>query len=339
MNSSKIQRSAKKIPWLAGIFAVQLVLAVVLFNVDGEDSTTANAPLLAVDTAQVDKLEITSGEESLQLLKKDNQWQLGDGLPAAQNKVGDLLKELGGLRGDWPVATTADAAKRFEVSDEKFKRKIRLLSGDKELVVLYMGTSPSFKQAHLRKGGSDAIYAARIDEFALGTNRDSWLDPGLMRPQGDILALQIGEHKVAKADGKWPSENNAPATGAEAPANPTAPAAAAPAAETAKPASPGPTGFDSAAFAKALADVSVLGVAPNQADFDAPAAAGAGDGKLSKLEWSVTTSSGNYQYQLLSKDDQYFIRRNDNEHSFRISKLQYDALAKIQELQQSAVNS
>lgn len=322
--TSNIERSAKKIPWLAGIFVAQVVLAAVLFSSGKQAAVPVNEPLLTFDSGAVNKLEIVGEEETRVLEKNGNQWQLDDDLPVSNERVTDLLKQIADLRTGWPVANTKEAHKRFQVTDESFVRKVRLFDGDKELAMMYVGSAPSFRNVHLRAAGSDEIYALKFDDLLLPMSRDAWLDPNLLRPKGDILAVQAGEHKVSKTDGQWPATAAAekPAAEGEQPA----PAAA-------------PASFDAAAFAKTLTEITVLGVAEQQAEFDAPTTANPAtqdDKSLLKLAWTVTTSEGSFDYQLLGKQEQYFIRRSDNDHTFRISKAQYDALVKIQELQASA---
>jgi len=321
--TSNTQRSAKKIPWLAGLFVAQVALAAVLFTTGRQAAVAVNEPLLTFDSAAVDKLELVGEGETLLLQKNGNQWQLEEDLPVANARMTDLLKQIADLRTGWPVANTKDAHKRFQVTDESFVRKVRLFQGDKELAMMYLGNAPSFRSVHLRAAGSDEIYALKFDDMMLPMSRDAWLDPDLLRPKGDILAVQAGGHKVSKTDGQWPSTS----------------AAAEPAAEGEQPASAAAGGFDGAAFAKTMAEITVFGVAEKQAEFDAPIIADPSaqdDKSLLKLAWTVTTSEGSYEYQLLGKQEQYYIRRNDNDHTFRISKAQYDALVKIQELQASA---
>ncbi|MBC6904144.1 DUF4340 domain-containing protein [Saccharophagus sp. K07] len=341
MTTSKITKISKKIPWLAGVFGAQLVLAVVLFNVQHRQPTANNEPLLTFNKATVDTVEITSGEEKIELRKKDGQWRIGDSLPIAETRLNDLLKEVEGLRGGWAVAKTGDAAKRFEVADDKFKRKLRLLSGDKEVGVLLVGTSPSFRQTHVRKQGDANIYSVKFDEFSLTTEQDSWLDTELMRPAGEITAVQFDGHKVEKVAGHWPAKTPDSVAGDATKEEGAASAEAVVATEgNADNAAEGDKTlkFDSAAFAKALGDITVLGIAKNQADLDAPVTQDVNaqdENKVLKIEWTVTTDKGEFSYQLLSKNEQYYIRRSDINETFRLSKSQYDALAKVQDLRQS----
>jgi len=334
MNTSKIEKSSKKIPWLAGLFGVQVVLAVVLFNAQNTQSVAQNEPLLAFDRAALDKIEIIAPDGKIDLQKKDGHWQLGEGLPVLETRMEDLLNELSGLRSGWAVATSSDAAKRFEVTDEKFRRKIHVHQGGKEVGSLILGTSPTFRHAHVRKPNASEIYSVKLDEFSLPVERDGWMDNQLLQPKGDITALQFGDQRVEKIAGQWPGRTPDAVAAAAAQA---ADSEEAPAANEAE-AKPQTSGFDSAAFAKALTELAVLGLATDQAELDAPTTSDAnnqGDSQLLKIQWKVTTSEGEFEYQLLSKNDQYYIRRGDFDYTFRLSKTQYDALAKIQELRQS----
>lgn len=329
--NTKIEKSSKKIPWLAGLFGVQVVLAVVLFNAQNTQTIAQNEPLLAFDRAALDKIEIIAPDGKINLQKKDGRWQLGEGLPVLETRMEELLNELSGLRTGWAVATSSDAAKRFEVTDEKFRRKIHVHQGGKEVGSLILGTSPSFRHAHVRKPNASEIYSVKMDEFSLPVENDSWMDNQLLQPKGDITALQFGDQRVEKISGQWPAKPEVVAA-AEASVDSEEASAANDAEAKSQ------TGFDSSAFAKALSELAVLGLATNQAELDAPTTSDAnnqGDSQLLKIEWKVTTSEGELDYQLLSKNDEYYIRRGDIDHTFKLSKSQYNALAKIQELRQS----
>lgn len=330
MNTSKIEKSSKKIPWLAGLLGVQVVLAVVLFNAQNTQSIAQNEPLLAFDRAALDKIEIISPDGKIDLQKTDGRWQLGEGLPVLETRMEELLNELSGLRSSWAVATSSDAAKRFEVTDEKFRRKIHVYEDGKEMGSLILGTSPSFRHAHVRKPNASEIYSVKMDEFSLPLEKESWMDNQLLQPKGDITGLQFGDQRVEKISGQWPGPTPDAVAALSADSEET------PAASEAE-ATPQTAGFDSTSFAKALTELAVLGLATDQAELDAPTADAnnPGDSQLLKIQWKVTTSEAEYEYQLLSKNDQYYIRRGDIDHTFRLSKSQYDALAKIRELRQS----
>ena len=142
---------------LAAVLGLQLVLALVLWA-GGPDYNAfkAKEPLLAFDPAKVDRIEIAEGSaNSVALVKEDGKWVIPSsaGFPADAAKVSGLLTKLAGLKKGWPVATSAEAAKRFKVSDDAFERRVVLKSGGGTLGELLLGTSPNFKSVSVRAGG------------------------------------------------------------------------------------------------------------------------------------------------------------------------------------------
>ena len=62
-------------------------------------------------------------------------------------------------------------------------------------------------------------------------------------------------------------------------------------------------------------------------ELDAPEASAAEDEESSQLirfSVSISSSEGDYMYELLSRDNTYFIRRDDFDATFRVSKSLYD---------------
>src|SRR5690606_15912738 len=110
-------------------------------------------PLLAIDMAQVDGLELAGPDgESLQLSKAQQGWQLPalDGFPADSQRVERMLERLQDLQSGLPVASSGEAQMRFKVADENFERKVQLKSGDKTVATLFLGSSPGMRRIHAR---------------------------------------------------------------------------------------------------------------------------------------------------------------------------------------------
>lgn len=311
-----MQIQSKKIPLLGAILGVQLVIASVLFFRSHEPVATVNRPLLAIDAASVDRLVI-DGEQALELNKDGDQWRLGNGLPVRGPRVENLIDSLAKLKSQWPVANSVAAAERFDVADDKFKRKVTLFSGDTNLGSLLMGTSPGINQCHIRVPGDEAIYALRFSVFEATTDADEWLDNTLLQPAGDIIEVSSEDYTLAKVDGKWPAPK---------------PKAEDTAAESVKDEeSDAENTFDVAAFSNTLAELRVVGIADDIAALDvAEKDAASGDAEaLGLIQWTIKTTDKEYQYQLLNKDDQYYIRRNDYDQTFGISKYHYGGLKAI----------
>lgn len=184
----------KTIFFLTALLSAQAVLALVL-NLSGDnyDAYQPNEKLLALAPEKVDKVTIEDGDNRVQLQRKDGRWGLPqlDGFVADQTAVQRLLDSISGLRKGWPVATTASATKRFQVSDEGFERKLTLATEQGKVETLYVGTSPGFRKVHLRPEGDDAVYTADFNTWEANAKPDDWIDrDALHLPSTDITDVQ-----------------------------------------------------------------------------------------------------------------------------------------------------
>ncbi len=190
---------------LALILAVQLaVLGGVLFWNQRAASTPAGA-LLEIDRTKVDGLVIVDDKGArLKLQRTDAGWTLPDaqGLPVDGEKVSQLLDKLIAASAPWPVATSSESAKRFEVAADKFQREIQLLEDDKVVGDLYFGTSPGFKKVHARNANSDDVYAVAFANYEATARADDWLDKALLKPNGDVTALSRPDHWRVQREGE-----------------------------------------------------------------------------------------------------------------------------------------
>ena len=329
--------ASKKLPILAGVFAVQVALAGLLFWQGQNSAGVSSEPVFALEGKTVDHFEVATKDESVNLHKKGGSWMLPEGVPADSDKVDTFMELVEGMRTSWPVAETASAQERFEVSDDNYQRRISLFSEDEKLGTVIMGSSPSFRQVHLRKEGEDEIYSVRFDIYRAPSNKDSWLDLTLMQPKGEISAVASGAFKIEKAEGAWPvnevEEGDANASESELGEDSEALASA----ETEGDAEPeAEDAFNGEEFEKALTGIRVLGFAKNLAELDAPDASSDSDSEaLTKFMLKVTTNEGEFEYEVMSKKQEYFVRRNDYEGVFRITKSTYEALAKIKSADQA----
>jgi hypothetical protein len=193
---------------LSGVLALQLVLALALtFSGTDYAAYKADEPLLAFDNDKVDQIVIDeTGANSVTLKKHDGQWlipAMAD-FPAEQARVTGLLDKIGALKKGWPVATTSDAAKRFKVAAEDHERRIVLKSGDQELATLLIGSSPTYRQAHVRTASADEIYSAEISAYEAGARGEEWVDKTYLDiPQDKIASISIGDVVLEQKDGKF----------------------------------------------------------------------------------------------------------------------------------------
>jgi len=193
---------------LAAVLGFQLVLAIVLWSF-GMDHTAFRAkdPLLAFDAAKVDRIEIGESEaNSIALVKEDGNWTIPSfaGFPADGAKVSGLLTKIAGLKKGWPVASSAEAAKRFKVSDDAYERKIVLKSGGNAIGEILLGTSPAFKQISARAGDDSHVYSVAFAAFEAGARGEDWMDRSLLNiPQDQIASIVIGDVALERKEGKF----------------------------------------------------------------------------------------------------------------------------------------
>ncbi len=192
---------------LLGVLGVQLALAVAL-NYSGPDYAAHDSgePLVAFEKDAVDSISIgESGGNSVELVRKDGRWvipAMAD-FPASQGLVSGLLDKLAGMEKGWPVATTAEAARRFKLTEADHMRRIVLKSGGEQVAELMIGTSPSFRQAHVRLAAVDEIHTARIAVHDAGTRGEEWMDREFLKIDRDAIeAIAVGDARLEKLDGK-----------------------------------------------------------------------------------------------------------------------------------------
>ncbi len=193
---------------LAAILGFQLVLALILWA-GGPDYNAfkAKEPLLVFDPAKVDRIEIAeNGANSVALVKEDGKWVIPSsaGFPADAAKVSGLLTKLAGLKKGWPVATSADAARRFKVAEDAFERRILLKSGGGTAGEILLGTAPNFKSVSARASGSSNVYSVVFSAYEAGARGDDWMDRSLLNIEQDkIASIAIGDALLERKDGKF----------------------------------------------------------------------------------------------------------------------------------------
>ena len=290
----------KKVTWLSGLLALQLLLAVGIFY--GENTTNGEVqvhPLLAFDKAGVNKVIINGGKEELDLQKRDGQWILPtlDNLPVDSAKLQKLLDSLAALKTNWPVATTSGSHERFKVAKDDFQRKVQLLAGDKVVGQLLVGTSPGFKKSNVRVPGDDAVYALAINSYDLPTRSTDWLDKTLLSAK-DLDSIKGPDYQLQKTTGKWQladsGQDNANTDGNTLDQK------------------------KAQQLSDAFAKLRVLDIARDNPDFS-----------TADTVTIDVKGAQSREYQLLKHDDKYYIRRGDIKPAFMLSQYDYDRLAGV----------
>ena len=151
-------------------------------------------PFLSFDLEVVDTLSVADAEQSLTLTRTDDAWTVAGGLPADSGKIDRVLGKLAEAEGGWPVATSASAMTRFEVTEEAHQRHVTVGEGDETLADIYLGTSPSYQRVHARHTSGGPVYAIDFSNYEAGAKVSDWLQKSLLQPDGALQSIaRLGE--------------------------------------------------------------------------------------------------------------------------------------------------
>ena len=191
---------------LASVFLVQLLIVVMVWLLSTGGPTEPET-FIEFDSERVDRMVVASAEEHVELRKDEGIWTLPDGNPADDSKIGRVLEKLADATGDWPVATSEKTAKRFEVTEDSFQKRISVFSGEESLADVYLGTSPAFRRVHARDVAGGPVHSIEFSNYEASTTAESWLKKSLLRPEGSVTRLEReGEYTLFKQDGDWQSD-------------------------------------------------------------------------------------------------------------------------------------
>ncbi len=278
--------------YLLLLLAAQLLILVWAFwpgqSSDTDDSRQALFTIAEQDTNRV---ILDDGKSSIVLSKVGGEWRLPayHNLPVAQNRVDALYADLPHLNRGFPVANSDAAKSRFEVATDNFQRKIQYFADEQLVAEAYLGTSPGFRNVHVRIGEEDNIYSIKFNAFDLPTNPAELFDKNVLRiplPK-HIEGL---DYAISKTDDTWldSDQNLADSEAAHTLAN-------------------GLSGLR----VNAVADISTANILQ-----DTPA----------PPTLKVDTDNGSYEIHLYQVKEAYYIKRNDMALYFEISKFDHDRL-------------
>jgi uncharacterized protein DUF4340 len=193
---------------LTALLGAQLALALaVAFTRSDHAAFDAKEPLLAFQPAKVDQLAIDDDAgKQVELKRQGVQWVIPSsvGFPADQAKVEAFLNRLAALKKGWPVAETAAAAERFKVTEKSHDRRVVLSSGGSKVGELLIGTSPTYRQVHVRAGDAPGIYTVELAAYDAGSGADTWMNRGLIdTPRDKIASIVLGDITIDGKDGKF----------------------------------------------------------------------------------------------------------------------------------------
>jgi hypothetical protein len=168
-----------------------------------QESTRAALAPFQVDAVR----ELHIGDEfdnEAMLVRSGEQWLLPDleNLPADPVKVEALLHSITNQGAGWPIAHTAAARQRFQVSDYYYQRRLTLLSDGETLGTIFLGTSPGFRKVHARNEAQNDIYSITLNTFDVPAINDAWLEPRLLQVRAP-LRIDADLYNIYFENGNW----------------------------------------------------------------------------------------------------------------------------------------
>ncbi|MDP5052431.1 MAG: DUF4340 domain-containing protein [Congregibacter sp.] len=187
---------------LSVLLVAQLALALSLYWPQEPVQRSRESLITAVTADAVNQIQLSNGDGATLVLVRDaDGWRLDLGFPADQDKVAALLRALTDADPGFPVADSDSAAKRFEVADDDFQRKIILGSATGQATA-YLGSSLGLRKMHARSQDDSAVFVLAMSSYDAPVDIDSWLDTRLLaRPALSLFALYGVE--FALTDGRW----------------------------------------------------------------------------------------------------------------------------------------
>ena len=168
--------------------AVQVALIALVWGFRWDDSAEP-AAFLDFDAAAVDAITVAGDDGTVSLARVEDAWQLASGLPADADKIDRVLEKLSAAAGGWPVATTASAMQRFEVTEDAHQRRVTLGGGEDTVADIYLGTSPGYQKTHARHVAGGDAYAIEFFNYEAGLEPSEWLEKSLLQPAGELKSL------------------------------------------------------------------------------------------------------------------------------------------------------
>lgn len=283
--------------WLSALLLLQVLLAAGIFmTTRSGQAGHESIPLLAIEQSTINKIMVNSTDDEVTLLKNDSGWLLPElnALPVNAGKLEVALNKLAGLQSSWPVTTTANSHQRFEVSADKYQRRIRLYQDDKLVDEIYLGTSPGFRKVHVRSADDNNVYALAINTYDFPARKQEWFDKGLLSVK-DVMAIRGPDYALRKTGTQWQFEDSAEDEAiVELDAD------------------------KANQLSQAFSSFRVTGVADKVPEF------------TSENSVNIAVSAAHkWHYQLLEKDKQYFVKRNDREQAFTLSEDVFNRLASV----------
>lgn len=207
---------------LAGILAVQIILAVVLFWPRSTVSEAANAPLFG-DLKAADVVGIAIADRdgnAVHLARSGDAWVLPqrDDYPALSERVTELLGKIEKIRTNRLITQTEGSHKALQVAGNDFVRKVELRVGDTVTHTLYIGVAGGGSAVHVRADDRPEVYlTGEVLSWDVNAQESNWVETLFFTvPQTATLGITLqnpnGVFEFERPDGEseWTMQDIGP---------------------------------------------------------------------------------------------------------------------------------
>lgn len=169
-------------------------------------------PKLSV--SDVDTLEIFGppgeNQETVKLKRSGEEWVIpnADNFPAQKADIENLITSVIGLKSRNQVLTGSTYHTKLEVAESDYRRKLVMGTSNGDQVV-YLGSSPSFKNIHIRRSDDDTVYQVTgLSESDAGSRAWNWVNRNYVSyPEEEVWSITLkNEHGSFQLD-KDPASN------------------------------------------------------------------------------------------------------------------------------------
>lgn len=192
---------------LLAVVIQSVVVAAVFWPRYATESAQAVTALTNLAANSIQEIRIDDGKENKAILQRSGErWLLPElsGLQADADMVNRLLAVATQAAARWPVANTDSARQRFEVAQSLFQRRVSFISEDDTAATVLLGTSPGFRQVHVRNAQHNEIYPITFNAFEAPASSAAWLAPDTLQVRAP-LRIVSDSYSLSFDGGTWRS--------------------------------------------------------------------------------------------------------------------------------------
>ena len=292
--------------WLTSLLLLQLLLAaVLLWSNQQEAIKNQPKPLLSIDWQSIDMITIEDKAGGITLLKSTQSWILSnEQLPINIDDINDLLGNLKTLETGWPVTTLSSSHNRFEVSDDRFVRRVHLYSNGTVIGKLLFGSSTGLRQSYVRRGEDNSIYNASFDTLSILTNAGIWFDKSLLA-SSDISAIRGPDYNLKRTGANWEFNRSGPSIFRGN-------------------SKQGRLDQDKVdVLTEALSNLVITKTSSFKPELS--------QDKIEKIKIEVTDDKGSWTYHFIAAGNYFYVSRSDRDEIFTLNQAVYEQIAGVRQ--------